>query len=43
VHNTGLLCWFHHELVHRLGAENLRVTTDGRWRIERPQRSELAA
>jgi hypothetical protein len=43
VHNTGLLCWFHHELVHRLGAENLRVTIDGRWRIERPQRSELAA
>ncbi len=43
VDNTGLLCWFHHELVHRLGAENLRVTASDRWRIEPQQRAELAA
>jgi hypothetical protein len=39
----GLLCWFHHEHVHRLGAENLRVTAGDRWRIEPPQRPQLAA
>ena len=33
VHNMGLLCWFHHELVHRRGPEHLRLTADGRWTL----------
>ena len=34
VHNLGLLCWHHHEHVHRRGAELLRETSDGRWTVE---------
>jgi hypothetical protein len=32
--NLGLLCWFHHELVHRHGPEKLCVTSTGRWRLD---------
>ena len=31
VHNTGLLCWFHHELVHRRGPHLLTSDAAGRW------------
>jgi Domain of unknown function (DUF222) len=31
VHNTGLLCWFHHELVHRCGPHLLSSDAAGRW------------
>jgi len=29
--NLGLLCWFHHQHVHRHGAERLNTDGDGRW------------
>jgi hypothetical protein len=32
--NLGLLCWFHHELVHRHGPEKLTTTPEGRWRLD---------
>jgi len=34
VHNLGLLCWHHHEHVHRRGPALLRETSDGRWTVE---------
>jgi hypothetical protein len=36
--NLGLLCWFHHELVHRCGPEKLGVTPTGRWHLDVVQR-----
>jgi hypothetical protein len=33
VDNTGLLCWFHHELVHRAGTDRLTTTSSGRWTL----------
>jgi Domain of unknown function (DUF222) len=34
LHNVGLLCWYHHEHVHRRGPQHLRETPDGRWTLE---------
>jgi hypothetical protein len=34
VHNTGLLCWFHHDHVHHHGPEHLVETPDGRWSLD---------
>jgi hypothetical protein len=34
VHNLGLLCWHHHEHVHRRGADHLVTTPDGRWMLD---------
>jgi Domain of unknown function (DUF222) len=31
--NLGLLCWHHHELVHRHGAASLHATAEGRWTL----------
>ncbi|HKA04292.1 MAG TPA: DUF222 domain-containing protein [Acidimicrobiales bacterium] len=31
--NLGLLCWYHHQHVHRRGAHHLTVDADGRWRL----------
>ena len=33
VHNLGLLCWHHHEHVHRRGAD-IVTTVDGRWMLD---------
>jgi hypothetical protein len=41
--NAGLLCWYHHQLVHRLGPHLLRTTAGGRWRLTRPEAGEDAA
>lgn len=35
--NVGLLCWFHHQLVHRHGAHRLRAGPDGTWHLDNPQ------
>jgi hypothetical protein len=32
--NTGLLCWFHHEHVHRHGPERVIEVGDGRWVLD---------
>ena len=34
VHNLGLLCWHHHEHVHRRGADHLVTAPDGRWMLD---------
>jgi hypothetical protein len=34
LHNLGLLCWHHHEHVHRRGTQHLRETRDGRWTLD---------
>jgi hypothetical protein len=34
--NLGLLCWHHHQRVHRIGPDRLRTTHDGRWRLDAP-------
>jgi len=34
VHNLGLLCWHHHEHVHRRGADHLVTTPTGRWTLD---------
>ena len=34
VHNLGLLCWHHHEHVHRRGADHVITTPDGRWMLD---------
>jgi len=31
--NLGLLCWFHHEHVHRLGPDRVSESADGRWHV----------
>ena len=31
LHNLGLLCWHHHDLVHRHGAHTLRTDPNGDW------------
>jgi Domain of unknown function (DUF222) len=41
--NLGLLCWFHHEQVHRFGADRLTETDDGRWCIGRTEPARAAA
>ena len=41
--NLGLLCWYHHELVHRHGPDRLYETDDGRWRIGPPSLARAAA
>jgi hypothetical protein len=41
--NLGLLCWYHHELVHRLGPDRVVETSDGRWRIGPPLPARAAA
>jgi hypothetical protein len=40
--NLGLLCWHHHQLVHRVGADRLVTTGDGRWCLD-DARKEVAA
>jgi hypothetical protein len=42
VRNTGLLCWFHHEYVHRRGSHHLTTTSTGRW-ILAPDVAPVAA
>jgi hypothetical protein len=42
VPNTGPLCWFHHELVHRRGPHLLTTTSAGRW-IVAPDGAPVAA
>ena len=32
--NLGLLCWFHHGLVHQVGPGLLRERSDGRWVLD---------
>jgi hypothetical protein len=32
--NMGLLCWFHHHLIHHRGAHLLREDADGRWTLD---------
>jgi Domain of unknown function (DUF222) len=34
LHNLGLLCWHHHEHVHRRGAHHVGETRDGRWTLD---------
>ena len=34
VSNLGLLCWHHHEHVHRRGADHLVTAPDGRWMLD---------
>jgi hypothetical protein len=29
-----LLCWHHHEHVHRRGADHVITTPDGRWMLD---------
>ncbi len=41
LHNLGLLCWHHHDLVHRHGAHTLRTDPDGHWHL--PQCTLAAA
>ncbi len=41
--NLGLLCWFHHEHVHRLGPDRIVETPDGRWQIGPPLPARAAA
>jgi hypothetical protein len=35
--NLGLLCWFHHEHVHRHGPDRLTADGEGRWYLATPQ------
>ena len=35
--NLGLLCWFHHEHVHRHGADRLTADAEGRWYLGAPR------
>ena len=39
--NLGLLCWHHHDLVHRTGAHTLTADHHGRWHL--PEHSPAAA
>ena len=39
--NLGLLCWHHHDLVHRIGAHALTADRHGRWPL--PEHSPAAA
>jgi Domain of unknown function (DUF222) len=41
--NLGLLCWHHHEHVHRQGAGNLRATAGGSWTLRPAGDSARAA
>ncbi len=41
--NLGLLCWYHHDHIHRLGPERLTETDDGTWTIGPPQPERVAA
>jgi len=41
--NLGLLCWYHHQHVHRHGPHNLRERDDGRWTLAVPQADGVAA
>ncbi len=43
LHNLGLLCWFHHEHVHRLGPDRVIQTDDGRWRLGASRAAAAAA
>ena len=43
LHNLGLLlCWFHHEHVHRLGPDRLTEADGGGWHIQPPVRAVAA-
>lgn len=35
--NVGLLCWFHHQLVHRHGPHRVRAGPDGTWHLDNRQ------
>jgi hypothetical protein len=35
--NLGLLCWFHHDHVHRAGARHLADNDRGGWTMRRPE------
>jgi hypothetical protein len=35
--NLGLLCWFHHEHVHRHGTDRLTADGEGRWYLAAPR------
>jgi hypothetical protein len=37
--NLGLLCWFHHEHVHRNGADRLTADAEGKWYLAAPRRA----
>jgi hypothetical protein len=37
VANLGLLCWYHHQHIHRHGPHHLHTTPDGRWTLARTE------
>jgi hypothetical protein len=37
--NLGLLCWFHHEHVHRHGADRVAADVAGRWYLAAPNQA----
>ncbi|HEY1282198.1 MAG TPA: DUF222 domain-containing protein [Acidimicrobiales bacterium] len=40
--NTGLLCWYHHQHVHRVGPHHLRTDPDGRWTLASAEKEGAA-
>jgi len=41
--NLGLLCWYHHQLVHHHGPHLLRTTPGGRWTLTAEDAHEVPA